>query len=155
MIKAQKFTFSYDRTEDRLKMLINYDLPEARIDFFITRVMLMRLIPVIEKILISSMTLQESEKSSNHLPKERRLGSKIATDETTLKLLDENRVYLLEKIDFQYQAKNNTVTLIFSAAGEIKCTAYLTAENFSQVMNGMLSAVPHSSWGIASNILAI
>ncbi len=45
--------------------------------------------------------------------------------------------------------------MTFWAKNEAQCVAKLTSENFSQVMNAMISAVPHSNWGMAPNILAI
>jgi hypothetical protein len=117
--------------------------------------MLMRLVPVIEQILIKSQSIPLSQKNSNSGLNPSRLGTQTATDQSTLTLLDGNKTFLLEKIDFQYQAKNNGVIMMFSADGEVKSRAQLTSENFSQVMNAMVGAVPHASWGIASNILAI
>ncbi len=161
MIQAQKFTFQYDRIEDRLKLLVNYDSIDSRIDFFITRAMLFRLIPAIEQILIKGeeSTLQNSvntnEKNISLKTKENRLGTKQKTDHSTMQLLDQERVFLLEKVDFQFAPKNSVVTMIFSAKNEPQCVAKLTSENFSQVMNAMIEAVPHTSWGMASNILAI
>jgi hypothetical protein len=153
MIQAQKFTFAYDGLEDRLKLLINYDSVAHRIDFFITRAMLFRLIPVIEKILITTQTPAQEDREHLHVnPK--RLGEKQKTDTATLQLLQE-RVNLLEKVDFKYNQKAKMITMIFYAKGEAQCAAQLTAENFSQIMNAMIAAVPHTSWGMAPNILEI
>ncbi len=161
MIQAKKFTFQYDRVEDRLKMLVNYDSADSRIDFFITRAMLFRLIPVIEQILIKAETnaLKEAPKvhrKNIHVnSKGIRLAPEQKTDTSTMKLLDQKHIFLLSKVDFQFNSKNNSITMILSAQNEPKCSAKLTSENFSQVMNAMIGAVPHTSWGMASNILEI
>ncbi len=161
MIQAKKLTFQYDRVEDRLKLLVNYDSIDARIDFFITRAMLFRLIPAIEQMLIKgeeSVLKNNSQKDLKNSPqqaKENRLGRKQKTDHSTMQLLDQERVFLLEKVDFQFAPKNSIVTMIFSAKNEPQCIAKLTSENFSQVMNAMIASVPHTSWGMAPNILAI
>jgi hypothetical protein len=154
MIQAQKFTFQYDAIEDRLKLLVNYDSVENRIDLFITRAMLFRLIPVIEKILITTQTPIQEDRDHLHVnPK--RLGQKQKTDTSTLQLLQENHINLLEKVDFKFNQKAKMITMIFWAKGEAQCSAQLTAENFSQIMNAMIAAVPHTSWGMAPNILEI
>lgn len=154
MIQAQKFTFQYDRAEDRLKMLINYDSVEARVDFFVTRAMLFKLIPAIEQLLIKAQT-QTPEANLHVNTKATRLATKQKTDTSTMQLLENQRIFLLEKVDFQYNTKNSSIAMMLYAKSEQQCVAQFTSENFSQVMNAMIGAVPHTSWGMASNILEI
>ncbi len=157
MVLAQKFTFEYSSVEDRLKMLINYDSATERIDFFITRAMLFKLIPVIEKLLItfletSSPTAQERDNLHVNLQPPT---APHQTDRATLELLQRQTVYLLEKVDFTWHAKKKRVTLLFYAQGVPQCQAVLNGKHFSALMQGMMRAVPHTSWGIAPNILEI
>ncbi len=157
MVLAQKFTFEYSHVEDRLKMLINYDSATERIDFFITRAMLCKLIPVIEKLLIKFAELPVStQQERKHLHVNSQLPPAVAhqTDRETLELLQQ-QIFLLEKVDFTWHAKNRSVTLLFYANGVRQCKAHLNSEHFSLVMQGMMLAVPHTSWGIAPNILEI
>jgi len=157
MVLAQKFTFEYSRVEDRLKMLINYDSATERIDFFITRAMLFKLIPVIEKLLIKfaeAPVQRDYERKNLHVNSQSSSAVAHQTDRATLELLQQ-QLFLLEKVDFTWHAKNRSVTLLFYAKGALQCKARLNGEHFSMVMQGMMQAVPHTSWGIAPNILEI
>ncbi len=159
MVIAEKFTFEYSRVEDRLKMLINYDSATMRRDFFITRAMLFRLIPVIEQIQIKfSAAVAESASSKQHLHVNQHAAPteiQRQTDRSTLALLKCSETLLLEKVDFTWHHHSKNVTLCFYANGALECKTLLGGERFTAVMQGMIRAVPHTSWGIAPNILEI
>ncbi len=158
MVVAQKFTFQYNRLEDRLKMLINYDSVTARMDFFITRAMLFRLIPVIEQLLIKCSETSPKphhEFSNLHVNSSLPTATQHQTDTTTLELLDTQTALLLEKVDLTWHADVRGVRLLFYANGKAECQAMLSAKHFADVVHGMIRVVPHTSWGMAPNILEI
>ncbi|RUM65775.1 MAG: hypothetical protein DSZ03_02130 [Sulfurimonas sp.] len=159
MVPAQKFTFQYSRVEDRLKMLINYDSAATRVDFFVTRAMLLQLIPVIEQMFIkasSSLPQPVVEKTGNlHVNLHRPASVEHATDTTTLALLASSEILLLEKVVFAWQAHEKQIRLDLYAKGVLQSQAHLNGEQFAAVMHAMMQVVPHSSWGVAPNILEI
>ncbi len=160
MVEARKFTFQYSRLEDRLKMLINYDSVSSRVDFFITRAMLFRLIPIIEQILIKLSTARQERSAPVadrhlHVNAQEHCQQETKTDKTALTLLEQHETLLLEKVDFTWHKQTKRVEVSFYAQGKLQCHALLDGEHFAAVMHGMIRAVPHTSWGMAPNILQI
>ncbi len=150
MIQAQTFTFKYDPREDRMILTLNYASNTSRIDFMITRAMILKLIPVIEQILIAKSTPQPQPVTKKQMPTR---GKEEVTDRDMLELMGKNR-HLLEKIDFKTFKENSNIAMLFFAENTLQAQAVLTPENFSQIMNIMVGSLPHHSWGIAPNILA-
>ncbi len=145
---AQSFTFRYNAREDRLVMALNYTSNTARLDLMITRAMVLKLIPVIEKIAIEhhlSISPQRIEPQKN-------VTSTISKTDTDMLEVMGKTPQLLEKIDFQ-TLKDGRIVLLFFANGAPVAQAVLTPENFAQIMQVMLQSIPHHSWGIAANIL--
>ncbi len=150
MVQAQTFTFKYDPREDRMILTLNYASNTARVDFMITRAMVLKLLPVIEQILMMKSAPQPQAAAK----KERSTrGKEEATDRDMLELMGKNR-YLLEKIDFKTFKENSNIAMLFFAENTLQAQAVLTHENFSQIMNIMVQSLPHHGWGIAPNILA-
>jgi len=156
MIEAKTFTFQYDGREDRLKMLINYASPTDRLELFITRAFLLRLIPVIEELFIKKRVEHKQPAAPNPGASSKPLSkNETATDRATLKLLETPSALLLDKLDFNLHENPSVISLTFYSNGESVARSQMPMKAFSQIVKVMMSAVPHIQWGVSPQILDV
>jgi len=149
VITAKTFTAQYDGREDRIRWTINYNDPYQRIDYMISRAMLLRLFPVLEQILPEGARAIRPERNAP-------LRNGLApTDSAALERTRDPEAPLLERVDFTHHPKAATYTVRFYAAPErhADTEATLNLDDLAKVTGILLGAVPFVAWGIAPNIL--
>jgi len=165
---AETFTPFYDQLEDRIKLIINYQNIEKRVDLMITRAFIINFIPAFDDYLLQYYPEKALESQSNNFlvnptKKDQKIAkettakktnekeeSKITkTDNANMKLL-EKEPELLIKLDFIFDKKSQKTTLIFTTKKSIVKTA-LTYTMMKQLISTIKAAIPNFSWGIAQN----
>jgi hypothetical protein len=144
-ILAKTFTPSYDRVEDRIRVCINYQDLENRVDFMITRAFIINLIPAAEEFALknhSNPYLPDVEEKSQN---ENNSFSK--TDGVNLELF-KTEDELLREINFSYNSEKKVTTVTFTSKNVV-ATTLLDDTLFSQVFNLIKSAIPFIEWGIS------
>ncbi len=150
LLLAQTFTFRYDGREDRMMMTLNYASHTGRLDLMLTRAMILKLIPVVERLMLDhgvSHSLQPSAVKTN-------TKNVSATDTDLLDVMAQEAL-LLEKIDFKMRKNKERIALIFYTAAQPVAHAVMTPEHFAQIMQLLIQSIPHHSWGISANILML
>ena len=150
VIPAQTFTAQYDPLEDRIRLVLNYADPSRRIDFMITRAMLLKLFPVLEQILPEGVEPLRPERET-----EPPSGGVTRTDGPTLELTRSSSL-LLSKLDFKVIGGGNRIVLRFygNSAEAPAAEANLNREGLATTTALLLGTVPFMEWGIAPNILS-
>ena len=133
----QTFTCRYDAREDRLLLTLNYQDIEKRVDFWITRSFLMKLIPI-----FFDYTVQESQSTQPSFSKDEQL----PTDTTTY-LLMQQLPLMLESIDFQ-PMKYGTRVVLKNLEKSLFYEAKLDQNLMKNFVNLILKSVPKYEWGI-------
>lgn len=139
---AKTFTCRYDPKEDRLVLTLNYQSLEERIDFWITRSFLLKLLP----IFFDFSTYTPMVPSQDTLPPVQIPASEAPTDTSTYLLTYKNPL-LLESVDFTRENTNTKITLK-NLEKAIYYEALLDSANLESVVKLILNNVPKYEWGI-------
>ncbi len=140
---AKTFTCTYDQKEDRIKLTLNYQDPVERVDFWITRSFLLRLLPLLSKF--GSAKDEMSVVSGNQTNEEVAPAPSTPTDESML-MLTQKEPILLEQVDFGKSERG--VNIVFSSPLSPRYTALLKAQEVDTLANLLIKAAPTYEWGI-------
>lgn len=140
---AKTFTCRYDPKEDRLVLTLNYQIIEERIDFWITRSFLLKLIPIFFDISTFSPHLA----SQNVLPHITKTPNLETPTDTSTYLLTYKNPLLLESVDFA-QENNNTKITFKNLEKAIYYEALLDSGSLESVVKLILNNAPKYEWGI-------
>ena len=136
ILSVKTFTCKYDDKEDRLVLTLNYLSPIERVDFWITRSFLLKLIPVFFDFMQQST--QDNTPINNQLP--------TPTD-SSMYILTQKESLLLESMDFKRQ--NNATVLVFkNLTKAVLYEAILDENGIKNFVNLILKSVPRYEWGI-------
>lgn len=141
---AKTFTCSYDQKEDRIRLVLNYQEHAERVDFWITRSFLLRLLPLLSKFGSShnEMSLISDNSSNDTRVNEQ---TSIPTDESMMALTQKEPV-LLERVDF---GKNDgVVNIVFSTPDLDKYAAALRSPEVDALADLLIRTAPTYDWGI-------
>lgn len=153
-INAISFTPKYDALEDRIRISINYDDLNNRIDFMMTRSFMLKLFPVVDEYMLKFYGTELSIQSTKSVmaPSQKKenimsITSTSVTDGSNLELYKQQDELLLE-VKFSY-VKNTTSSVIEFISKESNATARLNSNDLKQVFTIIKSTVPSFSWGIS------
>lgn len=150
---AKTFTASYSQREDRLRLTVNYKEPLERVDFWITRSMLLRLLPIMSKFGVreNEATLESGQNYSSvdtpvkEIDKEELYKKSSTKTDEDMFALTEKQPVLLEKVDFLKSASG--ADIFFGGEGE-ECVAKLTSEEVDVLARLLIKSAPTYDWGI-------
>ncbi len=145
-IIANTFTPSYDELEDRLRLVINYQDMQNRVDFMITRSFVLNLIPTAEEFIERYYThlephiIQQTQNKNEAISK---------TDNVNLELLRTSEE-LLTEVTFSFDINTKLTIVTFNSKNSV-AQATLDAVLLSQIFQVIKSAIPYIKWGISSH----
>ena len=147
-ITANTFTPLYDELEDRLRLVINYQDVQNRVDLMITRAFTLNLIPAAEEFIdkhYKNAELVEDNVTINFEDSNNQSVSK--TDDVNLELLRTQEILLIE-VNFAYD-DNTKQTLLTFKSKDISTTALFDAHTIAQTFKVIKSSIPFIKWGIS------
>ena len=136
-IPIKTFTCTYNAKEDRLLLTLNYQEINERVDFWVTRSFLLKLLPIFFDLTATAFPSQPSKPQSN---------SNI-TDSSTYGLTQKSPLPL-ESVDFQRLAENKHRIVFKNLETSISAEAYLEQENLEHFVTLLLNTAPKYEWGI-------
>ncbi len=143
IVKAQTFTPIYSQSEDRIRLVINYADYSNRIDLWLTRAFLLKLIPTIEDCLDQYDTIPSNSEIQQ-------LTDKMAqsqTDGPTL-TMTEKEGYLVHSVDITYYQENEQFSLVFKTA-HVHVVSILTTPFLRTLLKSIFASIPKIDWGIS------
>jgi hypothetical protein len=147
-IAANTFTPLYDEVEDRLRVVVNYQDMQNRVDFMITRNFILNLSPAAEEFIAKYYENNALVHHNNPSTVQQDTNQFISkTDTVNLELLRTNEELLLE-VNFTFHTNTNQTTVTFSSKN-IVAKALLDASTLSQTFQIIKSAIPYIKWGIS------
>ena len=149
-IAANTFTPIYDELEDRLRLVINYQDIQNRVDFMLTRNLVLNLIPAAEEFISKYYAdyIHVDGNSFVNNPDEIKTDKALSkTDGVNLELLRTNEELLLE-VNFTYDANTNQTLVTFSS-NNTTAKSLLDDSMMDQTFNVIKSAIPYIKWGIS------
>lgn len=150
-ISANTFTPIYDQVEDRLRLVMNYQDIQSRVDFMITRSFILNLIPAAEEFIDKhypdEILLNDTTVKTNFNVQENTGVSK--TDNTNLELLRTQEELLLE-VNFSFDINTKQTVITFSSKNVI-AKAVLDSNTMQQTISVIKSSIPYIQWGFSHN----
>jgi len=140
IIEAKTYTCHYIDKADRLLLTINYQDIEKRIDFWITRAFLVKLLPY-----FFDYVMVEKEETTNNAQ------STKPTDNSTFALTQQKPI-LLESIDFEALDNNGMKIVLKNLEKNIYCVAVLDKNRFKSFVELLTKTAPTFDWGIVNII---
>lgn len=153
IISAQTFTPVYDELEDRIRLSINYQDVNNRIDFLITRNLIINLLPSIEEFMTRHYDYEDTQetittqKMSNDEVEENKILSKTNSANFALNLTIED---LLVKVDLSFDKNTQHTLLFFTSKKNHKAQAVLDKNLLLQIIKIIKSSIPTLKWGIST-----
>lgn len=162
-ITAKTFTPLYDEVEDRLRVVINYEDMQNRVDFMITRNFILNLIPSAEEFVIKHYGAEPLSHDSIAIGSEKeRSGDESLskstqesadnevlskTDTVNLELLRTQEELLLEmNLSFDKDTKQ---TLLALSSKDTAAKITLDQMMLQKIIHVIKSAIPFMKWGIS------
>ena len=149
-ITANDFTPIYDTLEDRIRLVLNYQDINNRVDFMITRSFLLNLIPTAEEFIEQSYgtedVVQEKVAVAHVNEPNKALNQ---TDTANLELFKKDEELLLE-VNFAFN-KQKKITKVAFSSKTVVVNAQLNASTIREVFKMIKLAIPRIRWGIAYN----
>ncbi|MEA3354518.1 MAG: hypothetical protein U9Q33_11960 [Campylobacterota bacterium] len=153
IINANTFTPLYDEMEDRLKVVINYQDLNNRVDLMITRAFILKIIPSIDEFMMKHYSYEDEfiEENTVETPLEQHNEDQqqtlSKTNNENLALLQKEKELLLQ-MDISYDNKSKNSTLKFTTQNYI-IVSTLNEELFKQIVSIIKKSIPYIKWGIS------
>jgi hypothetical protein len=132
---AKTFTCNYIEREDRLLLTLNYEDPNERTDFWITRAFLLKLVPYFFDYMLEDISLESNSELTS------------PTDNTTYTLTFKEPI-LLDSVDITPMEDGNVHFVLKNLEHNVYAVSTLSRELFDKVIKLILAAAPQFSWGI-------
>lgn len=155
-IIAQTFTPTYDPIEDRIRLAINYQDAQNRVDFMITRSFILELIPTIQEFIFKNypdedydFTISKNSNNSQSQTEDKKQNSDFVspTDSTNFELYRQDEE-LLREINLSCDPNTKLTTLTLSSQNN-KAQTQLNFLLLTQITDIIKSAIPNIKWGIS------
>jgi len=140
IVEAKTYTCQYIAREDRLLLTVNYQDIENRVDFWITRSFLLKLLPYFFDYVSSSCQVLESQNNSDSTT------STTPTDISTF-VLTQKEPLLLDGVDFSYTQEDNIKIVLKNTEKRIFCIGVLEQILFENFVNLVTKSAPTMDWG--------
>ena len=170
IMNVDNITFSYNQKEDRLIFTINHAKINERIDFFVTRRMLIQLLEAFdtilinycdngklfkelynnqEKLIIKKITDNNTNTKNNKKPNNLAWEKSIATNELDFTKVKET--ILLDSLS--YKITNNNIKFKYISNNKVLAISNLDTNMYQRTLSSMMRVIPFISWGISPHIL--
>lgn len=152
-ITALSFTPKYDELEDRIRISINYDNFDNRVDFMMSRSFVLKLFPILDDYMLKFYamdlnTVQIPQVNQELVTKQDK--STSLTDGSNLELYKQEDELLIE-VKFSFIKKTKTSIIVFES-NTTQATAQLDGYSLKQIFTIIKQSIPFFSWGISHNL---
>ncbi len=154
LVEAEKFTAWYDAVEDRLRLAVNIDTPDARVDFWITRRLFLSIISQLEdfadpkSIGVDKDDIYKRITKGVPSPKENNNSDTISSKST----LKNTKVSLLRAMNISWNKKKGRVSLVL-VSDDYEAESNLDTVSMTAFIKMLLIQAPTVEWGISSIML--
>lgn len=153
-ITIQTITPVYDKMEDRIRLSINYQDIQSRIDLMITRSFILELIPSMEEYVdkyypnIYTEGKKEIDSSSDQ---EKNIQNDTPLFETSAEDLElyKGREDLLYTLNLSYDNVTQKTTLQLISKNKFNANLVLDVTLFQHIIQSIKNSIPQIAWGIS------
>lgn len=164
-LTAKTFTPVYDELEDRIRLTINYQDFDQRVDFVITRALIINLIPAVNGYISKYYKdhLFDNEPLTDSIPNIKTQNKKSAkkdnknskqlniTDSTDIDLLRTEDI-VLYKVDLTYNQNSKNTTMVLSSK-EIITKSIMDYSSLNHIINTLKNSIPGLRWGLSKSFI--
>lgn len=143
VIQALTFTPMYSQSEDRIRLVINYADYSNRIDLWLTRAFLLKLIPTIEDCLDQFDTTP----ANSPIQQQTEQKAQSQTDAPTLNMTEKDG-FLVHTVDITYHKEAQQFSLVFKTSDQ-HVVSTLNAPLLRTILKSIFAAIPKIDWGIS------
>lgn len=155
LVQARSFTSTYDSAEDRIRVVINYDTYEQRLDVWLTRALFIKLIPMLDEFIETHEIKTEVQTVSKEQKKATIQatfqGAQQATDTSTLAVMEKEPL-LLRSVDMSFIATTGDFVILFKT-DTVHAKSTLKANHARVILRSIFNAAPHIAWGISPRLI--
>lgn len=158
MLNIAAFTFNYDPLEDRILLVGNYNNGQQRIDFWLTRKLILRLLSaageLVEKTSDDIVEVPEQYKANlaqfHHDHAQNRLQSEGGMEQLSQQI-EAKDPKLLNRLDISHQ--NGNYRMLFYAGGDQPlAVSILTYNELHQILHLIHRGAVTLEWGVDSQL---
>jgi len=133
----------YSQTEDRIRLIINYADYNQRIDLWLTRAFLLKLIPTIEDCLDQ----YDTTPPNSEVQQQTEQNAQSKTDGSTL-TMTEKEGFLVHTVDITYHKENQQFSLVFKTA-QHQVISTIKGPLLRTILKSIFASIPKIDWGIS------
>jgi len=147
-ILAKTLTPVYDELEDRIRLALNYQDPNDRVDFMITRNLILNLSPAADEFILKHYTYDTL--IQDNITVNQQQSSDTSTSKTDAVNFDLYRTSeeLLLEVNFAYDEKTKNTVLTLSSKSFIARAAF-DEDTIKKVFELIKASIPYIKWGIS------
>ena len=153
-INVKTLTPTYDKLEDRIRLSINYQDMDNRIDFMITRSFIIQLLPVVEEYLYKHYFDFIERDDELHIELKDEVNTQTNRSTTNMEdiYLYESLQDLLITINLKYDEKTRLTHFEFISKDTHKALTVCDFDMLQNIIASIKTAIPNYSWGISTHI---
>lgn len=148
-VTAKTFTPTYDPIEDRIRLCVNYQDMQHRVDFVITRSFILNLLPSAEEFIAKHYGVKHFLYKSDSQEEGSRAEQKAfsSTDMSNLELfkIDDE---LLREVRFSTDLKTKEITVTFISSTTLAIASF-DVVMFEKLFSVIKASIPFIKWGIS------
>ncbi len=150
-IYAKTLTTFYDKKEDRLRLVFNYEDYNQRVDLMMTRKYTISFLSNLDSFLVKNYQTNDNSQVDIAPKQPINQGKTKPTDIATVQLTHKPKAYLLDRVDGGFHQTNKTTTLYFKAE-DLTVVIGGDLTSIQYILKSIENAIPKIEWGISKLI---
>jgi len=154
MLNIGAFTFNYDQVEDRILLVGNLNNGQQRIDFWLTRKLVLRLLDAAQGLLEQTVDAiaQAPAPQKEYMAQFHHEGAQLALkEERETDQVVADAPYLLHRLDISHADGHYKITL-FAAEDLAVASSVLNYQELHQIFHILHKGAVTLDWGVASDL---
>jgi len=141
LVEVKTLTPLYDEVEDRIRLMINYKSFSDRVDYMITRNMMLKLVPHVQDYLDIHFSLDTNAKDQALL-------NDYAKNPQHSETIAKKSGVLLVKVDIKLTNHHKNIAILFYGDDGTTATAIMDLKCLQNFVKSLHNALPRLQWGI-------
>lgn len=159
MINLASLSFYFDVIEDRIRLIGNLDNGQQRVDFWLTRRLVLRLLDASPKLVQQtsekiSKTPLEHQSAMAQFEHDKAKQSQSVRQESNLEHKD-FKASLLRRLDISFQKGQYRLSLYVGGQDEIFGFSVLTHQEIHQILHWLHKGCLQLEWGVSSSLFDV
>lgn len=159
MINLASLSFHFDAIEDRIRLIGNLDNGQQRVDFWLTRRLVLRLLEASPKLLQKtseqvSRTPFEHQSAMVQFEHDEAQLAQLVRQDTSLSH-KEFEATLLRRLDISFQKEQYRLSFFVADDAPLFAFSVLSRQEMHQILHWMHKGCLQLDWGVSSSLFAL